>query len=195
MVFVYEVVIWRWWRVTSCMGAQTWPGTTALENSLFSWTSLLGVVSNLSAMLFNVSLDSTWTTKEKEKKQKSQSRSTVPLKLWRGDRMMRRDGTTCSVLLLVEKELCYRAKTSRTTSIWRQKWRDIFQRMTHFPGSQSSFIDLHILALRFHIPLWHESNPVSKQWQCCSQSVLCCRLYQQPVCWYKPDLQADHFWH
>lgn len=48
----------------ACTAAQTWPGTTALENSLFSWTSLLGVVSNLSAMLFNVSLDSTWTTKK-----------------------------------------------------------------------------------------------------------------------------------
>lgn len=42
----------------------TWPGTTALENSLFSWTSSLGVVSNLSAMLFRVSRDSTWTTRQ-----------------------------------------------------------------------------------------------------------------------------------
>lgn len=51
-------------KVRACTAAQTWPGTTALENSLFSCTSLLGVVSNLSAMLFSVSLDSTWSTKE-----------------------------------------------------------------------------------------------------------------------------------
>lgn len=47
--------------VRTCTLVHTWPGTTALENSLFSWTSSLGVVSNLSAMLFNVSRDSTWT--------------------------------------------------------------------------------------------------------------------------------------
>lgn len=47
-----------------CTMIHTWPGTTALENSLFSWTSSLGVVSNFSAMLFNVSRDSTWTTKQ-----------------------------------------------------------------------------------------------------------------------------------
>ncbi len=53
--------------VKACTAGHTWPGTTALENSLFSWTSSLGVVSNLSAMLFNVSRDSTWTTKQERR--------------------------------------------------------------------------------------------------------------------------------
>lgn len=104
--------------MTACTRAQTWPGTTALENSLFSWTSLLGVVSNLSAMLFNVSLDSTWTTKEKE----------ITVLLNSSIKAVKKrpkdcDGTepsvpfSCSVLFLVEKELCHSAKTSRTTSV------------------------------------------------------------------------------
>lgn len=57
-------------RLRRCARWFTWPGTTALENNLFSWTSSLGVVSNLSAMLFNVSRDSTWNTKTRERTQK-----------------------------------------------------------------------------------------------------------------------------
>lgn len=46
---------------------RTCPGTTALEKSLFIWTSTLGVVSNLSAMLLSVSRDSTWNPAKKKK--------------------------------------------------------------------------------------------------------------------------------
>lgn len=63
--------------VRTCSLVHTWPGTTALENSLFSWTSSLGVVSNLSAMLFNVSRDSTWTRKTKRQKKKGITRAAL----------------------------------------------------------------------------------------------------------------------
>lgn len=76
--------------VEACTAVHTWPGTTALENSLFSWTSSLGVVSNLSAMLFNVSRDSTWTTKQ-ERGHKNHTPAPVQdisIKLYREDLMM-----------------------------------------------------------------------------------------------------------
>lgn len=129
-------------------------------------------------MLFNVSLDSTWRRKK--------NRNHSPAQQFHQSCEEETEGCngtepsvpfSCSVLFLVEKELCHSAKTSRTTSIWRQKWRDIFQWMTRFPGSQSSFTFWHREVLKWEIlrsslTLKQLFSPVSKQWWRCWRSVL-----------------------